>query len=162
MTHYFTKVNTLAELKAEYRRLCMIHHPDLGGDTATMQAINAEYDQRFEQLKQAHNAACEEDQQTTETPEKFRRIVTALLRMDGITVELCGVWLWISGDTRRHKDALKAEGCRWSANKGMWYWRHAENTSRRHRGTSTISQIRTKYGSQAFHTGGSYALALEG
>ena len=37
---YFTECKTLDELKKEYRRLAMQHHPDVGGDTATMQAIN--------------------------------------------------------------------------------------------------------------------------
>lgn len=41
---YFTNCTTLEDLKKEYRRLTMLHHPDRGGDTATMQAINAEHD----------------------------------------------------------------------------------------------------------------------
>ena len=48
---YFTNCKTLDDLKAEYRRLAKRHHPDLGGDKATMQAINAEYETRFEILK---------------------------------------------------------------------------------------------------------------
>ena len=39
---YFANCKTLDELKKEFRRLCMIHHPDRGGDTATMAAINAD------------------------------------------------------------------------------------------------------------------------
>lgn len=48
---YFAGCRTLDELKKEYRRFAMKHHPDHGGDTATMQAINAEYESRFEVLK---------------------------------------------------------------------------------------------------------------
>ena len=33
---YFNHCHTLDELKKEYRRLTMKHHPDRGGDTATM------------------------------------------------------------------------------------------------------------------------------
>lgn len=33
---YFNNCNTLDELKKEYRRLAMIHHPDRGGDLETM------------------------------------------------------------------------------------------------------------------------------
>ena len=44
---YFTNCTTLDELKKEFRRLCMKHHPDRGGDTATMAAINAEYEALF-------------------------------------------------------------------------------------------------------------------
>ena len=147
MAQFFKNVNSLDELKKEYRRLVMINHPDHGGDTATMQAINAEHDALFEALKAKHNAEHDEDHQTTETPEEFREIIEALLRMDGVEVELCGSWLWIGGNTRAHKDDLKAAGCRWSSSKKLWYWRHAEDAHRWHRGRSTIGQIRTKYGS---------------
>ena len=41
---YFNNINSLDELKKEFRRLAMLHHPDRGGDTATMQAINPEFD----------------------------------------------------------------------------------------------------------------------
>lgn len=41
---YFGSVKSFDELKAHYRALAMQHHPDRGGDLATMQAINAEYD----------------------------------------------------------------------------------------------------------------------
>lgn len=153
MAQFFKNVNSLEELKKEYRRLVMLHHPDHGGDTATMQAINAEHDALFEALKAKHNAEHDEDHQTTETPEEFREIIEALLRMDGVEVELCGSWLWIGGNTRAHKDALKAAGCRWSSSKKLWYWRHAEDAHRWHRGRSTIGEIRTKYGSQYFGTG---------
>lgn len=37
---YFTNCKNLDELKKEYRRLSMIHHPDRGGDPEIMKAIN--------------------------------------------------------------------------------------------------------------------------
>ena len=160
MAQYFKNVNSLEELKREYRRLVMIHHPDHGGDTATMQAINAEHDALFEVLKAKHNAEHDAAHQTTETPEEFREIIDALLRMDGVEVELCGSWLWIGGNTRAHKDELKAAGCRWSSSKKLWYWRHSEVAHHWHRGRTTIVEIREKYGSQYFGNG-SRAASLE-
>lgn len=151
---YFTNINTLDELKAAYRRLSMKHHPDRGGDTATMQEINAEHDELFERLKKQHNASADEFHQTTETPEEFREIIELLLRLEGLTVELCGSWLWIGGDTRQHKETLKAAGCHWSNNKKLWYWHHAEEGRKWRRGKATMSDIRTKYGSQVFDAAG--------
>ena len=151
---YFTNINTLDELKAAYRRLSMKHHPDRGGDPATMQEINAEHDELFERLKKQHNASADEFHQTTETPEEFREIIELLLRLEGLTVELCGSWLWIGGDTRQHKETLKAAGCRWSNNKKLWYWHHAEEGRKWRRGKATMSDIRTKYGSQVFDAAG--------
>lgn len=67
---YFAAINNLEELKREYKRLAMQHHPDRGGDTATMQAINAEYDAAFSRLKVIYNATAATP--TTETAESTR------------------------------------------------------------------------------------------
>lgn len=67
---YFAGINDLTALKAEYKRLALANHPDRGGDTATMQAINAEYDAAFARLKVAYNATAATP--TTETAESTR------------------------------------------------------------------------------------------
>ena len=152
---FFKNINTLEELKKEYRRLAMKYHPDRGGDAETMKAVNNEHDVLFEVLKKAHNEKAANDttgktRPTTETPEAFRDIVSVLLKMDGIEVELCGCWLWIDGDTRPHKDALKLAGCRWSPNKKKWYWRHEGDGGRRYhkKGGYTMDEIRAFHGSE--------------
>lgn len=156
---YFIECKTLDELKKQYRRLAMLHHPDVGGDLETMKAINNEYAARFEALKDQHNARAAADETgktraTSEAPEEFIEIIEKLLHMSGLEVELCGSWLWIGGNTREHKDELKAAGCRWSNNKKLWYWHHAEEGRKWHKGSKTMNQIRNKYGSQTFRSGG--------
>lgn len=148
---YFVNCKSLEDLKAEYRRLVKIHHPDMGGSTETMQAINDEHDRVFEILKKQHNASADEYHQTTETAEEFRTIITALLKLDGVICELCGNWLWLSGNTKAHKEELKALGCRWSQNKQSWYWRHPESGRKHYKGHKSMNDIRMKYGSQVFH-----------
>ncbi len=150
MANYFENVKTLNDLKAEYRRLAMANHPDLGGSTAVMQEINAAYDRLFAVLKDAHNAAADEEHQTNEMPHEFRDIITALLRMDGLKIELCGCWLWITGNTRAHKDELKALGCHWSQQKAAWSWHHRDPGARWYRGKRTMQEIRRKYGTIGF------------
>ena len=63
---YFAQCKNLEELKKEFRRLAMIHHPDRGGDVETMKEINNEYDSAFPALK-AKTAA-----QSTETAQSTR------------------------------------------------------------------------------------------
>lgn len=48
---YFQNIHSLADLKKEYRRLAMLHHPDKGGDTALMQQLNTEFGKLFEVWK---------------------------------------------------------------------------------------------------------------
>ena len=158
MTKYFVNCKNLDELKKAYKAAAMKNHPDMGGDTATMQAINAEYEARFEVLKRSQNEQAAADttgrsHATTESAGDFIAIISALLKLDGITVELCGRWLWIGGETMKNKEALKAAGCRWSSTKKLWSWHFAEDGSRWHKGTKTMSQIRSKYGSTTFTRG---------
>ena len=163
MTNFFTACHDLNALKHEYRRLALLHHPDCGGTDDMMKTINAAYEIRFEQLKREHNAKADADtsgkvRATTETAREFMGIINALLKLDGLTIELCGCWLWISGDTKKHKDALKAAGCRWAAQKKMWSWHHAEDGSSFYRGKKSMTEIRSKYGSTTFSAAGTEEL----
>ena len=47
MTKYFKSIKSFDDLKNQYRSLLNANHPDNGGDLATMQEINAEYDALF-------------------------------------------------------------------------------------------------------------------
>lgn len=150
---YFVNCTTLEELKMEYRRLAMMYHPDReGGDLAIMKMVNNDHDEMFEILKKRANATAGAGRETTETPEEFREIIEKLIRMDGIDVELCGSWLWISGDTFPHREELKAAGCRWAKAKRMWYWHH-EDAGAWKRGKLSMEAIREKYGSEKIVTG---------
>ena len=108
---YFNNITSLDELKKAYRRLAMKHHPDCGGSEEIMKQINAEHDALFETLKASHNKTADEYHQTTETAEEFRDIITALLKLDGLEIELCGSWLWIGGTPGNTRTRLK----RWAA-----------------------------------------------
>lgn len=146
---YFKSITTLAELKATYRTLALIHHPDKGGNLEVMKAINNEYETLFEQLKKAHNEEPKnKEKQMHETPDQFRDIVVALMNLADLEIELCGEWLWISGNTRAVKDELKALGCLWASKKMMWYWRAEQFKTPFNRKAKSMSEIRNKYGSQ--------------
>lgn len=152
---FFDSCANLDELKAAYRKAAMKYHPDRGGDTATMQRINNEYEAAFNRLKNAQNAAAAADttgatRATAEQAQDFIEIINRLLRLDGLKIELCGRWLWITGDTIRHKAELKAAGCKWAAKKKAWTWHFPEDGDVFSRGRRTMAQIRQKYGSQTF------------
>ena len=54
---YFKEVETLEDLKRQYRTLAMKNHPDRGGDAELMKAINNEYDAFFKMVKDTHKTA---------------------------------------------------------------------------------------------------------
>jgi len=150
---YFQNCKTIEELKAAYHALAIKHHPDHGGNLYIMQEINTEYEETFERMKNAgetnfhHEDGSSWNPYANETAAEFIRIIDQLIRMRGITAELCGCWIWISGDTKDHKDALKAAGCSWAPKKGMWYWRPSYERGKR-RGNTPMDRIRETYGSR--------------
>lgn len=154
---YFNSCHTAEELKKEYFKLALQHHPDRGGDVRVMQAVNVEYETAWARLKDTHqNAAGKQytntgDKATAEMPEEYQRIIDALIRLRGIRIEICGSWIWVSGDTRPHKDQFKALGMYWAPKKEMWYWRPPEKATIRHKPRS-MDYIRQTYGSQVIDT----------
>ena len=39
-----------------------------------------------------------------------------------VNAEICGNWIWISGDTRRYSQQLRKLGCEFSKEKAMWFY----------------------------------------
>lgn len=150
---WFVNPTTLEELKAQYKKLAFAHHPDMGGSTEEMQEINAEYEILCRELATVHKNAAGEYYSSpvdkAEAPEEFIEIIEKLIHMDGIDVELCGSWLWVTGNTRAHKDELKEMRFRWSPNKAAWYFHHG---AFRKKGEKLLSldEIRDMYGSEKF------------
>ena len=83
-----------------------------------------------------------------EKQELLEKIV-ALKQLPGLEISLCGSWIWIGGDTKPQKDALKALGCWWAAKKKLWYW-HLPVETRHYRRckTKSMEEIEAKYGKQ--------------
>lgn len=147
---YFDNCKTMDELKKAYKSLAMKHHPDLGGDLEAMKRINNEYERFFNILKKQKNEDAEQGKATvtTEDAEDFIIILDILFKLDGLNIELCGRWLWIDGETMKHKEELKKAGCKWCKNKKKWSWHYAEDSVYRSKKAMTMDAIRDKYGSQ--------------
>ena len=147
---YFIYCETLEELKAEYRKLAMQYHPDRqGGDLETMQEINNEYEQMFERLKNKHKTAEGKayEKATNEAPSEFIDLINALLKMQGIHIEVIGSFVWVSGNTKEHKDSLKAIGFRWHTTKKVWY-KAPSDYIKRSKTKYTMQEVRNMYGVQ--------------
>jgi len=136
--------NTEDDLKKAYREASKKYHPDIVGKVGLkmMQAINAAY----ATLKSAEAWTC--NQTTSENIlDTILDIWNKIDTLPGIQGEVCGMWLWISGDTRPHKDTLKSLDCKWAPKKKMWYWRPKNYKKSKKSKTCTIEIIRYHYGS---------------
>lgn len=155
---YFVNCRCVEDLKELYRELAMKWHPDRGGDLEAMKAINAEFDECFEQLKNtrrnigedaAENPYYEASKATTETAGEFRNIIERLIILDGLVIELIGRWIWVTGETKKYKEILKELGFRWCGKKIAWSW-HKKEDGTRSRGKYSMNEIRQRYGSTQF------------
>jgi len=146
---YFNNPKTLEELKKQYRELALKHHPDMGGNTETMKAINNEYDKLFPKLKDVHQTkdgtTYTAKQETAETPEYFKDLINELMKMDGIIIEIIGCFVWVTGNTKPNKDRLKALNFQWHSKKTAWYLK-PEDYRKRSRKDYGLDEIRAMYG----------------
>ena len=159
---YFKNVNTLEELRKQYKELLKQYHPDNpNGSTEATQEINAEYDRLFKVLKDRH-----ESKQTStdgakadfnnykydfEADEKLREVLQKIINFANINIEIVGCWLWVDSDTYPHKDALKALGFKWASEKKKWYF-HTDAFRKRSKRKLSMDDIRNLYGSTEVQT----------
>ena len=152
---YFKNVNTLEELRKQYKELLKKFHPDNpNGSTEATQEINQEYEKLFKLLKDRHDSKQTSDNIKYDFSEdaKLREALNKVINFTGVTIEIIGEWIWISGNTYQYKKELKEIGFRWASNKKAWYW-HSEAFRKRSKRKLTMNDIRNYYGSTEVQTG---------
>jgi len=127
-------------IKSAWRKACSKYHPDKGGSTHMMQAVNEAY----ETLLNAKDL--EQPESFTDYGDELNAALNAIIDLPGLDIELCGSWLWVSGDTRTHKDVLKSSGFKWAPKKKQWSF-HPQGFKSYGRGKASMDEIRAKYGS---------------
>lgn len=154
MNNYFKDCYTAEDLKAAYKKLAKALHPDNNnGERAAFQEMKAQFERLWDRLKNVHKAqqggtyTATGDKATKETAADFMNIVDSLLSFPGLVIELCGRWLWISGDTKPVKAELKKLGCKWCSKKGLWSWHFPEDGTGKHKAWD-MAKIRGFYGSE--------------
>ncbi len=150
---WFQNIKTLQDLRKEYRRLVIKHHPDNNGSEDTIKEINAEYDILFKKMKydfeqtDTYNSATDKQKQQYDWQKdaQIRDIILQLSRFKDITVEIIGVWIWVSNCYEYRKE-LKELGFHWARQKQMWYM-HFDDYHKFNSKPASMSHIRAKYGS---------------
>lgn len=147
---FFTGCTTLQDVKALYKRLAKENHPDLGGDTATMQAINTEYAYACAKIAKGAGLSGEQADKEIKFSEQYREVIEKIVYLPGIVIEIVGNWIWVTGNTRPVKDTLKCAGLFFASKKSAWYYR-SDAFKVRGKG-APLHEIRRKYGSETINT----------
>lgn len=150
---WFKDISRPDELRKLYRKLVVRYHPDNGGSEDDIKEINAEYDILFKKMKNdfeqkdTYKNATDKQKQSYDWQKdaQIRETLMQLSRFRDITVEVIGVWIWVS-DCYPYRKELKALGFRWARQKQMWY-RHFDDYHRFSAKPASMSYIRSKYGS---------------
>lgn len=147
---HFNGCTTIEQVKILYKKLAMENHPDRGGDTATMQAINTEY--AFACAKIAKGAGLNDEEANIEIKlsEEYRQVIEKIIHLPGIVIEIVGNWIWVTGNSKPVKDELKAAGLFYASKKIAWYYRNEFFKTRGN--NAPLEQIRKRYGSETINT----------
>lgn len=142
---YFEGLTTETEIKARYKELAKQYHPDLGGSTEAMKQVNEQYEKVLTGAYQKAGKSITEIDELLEKDAVLRDKLNEIVSYPGISIELCGTWLWVTGDTRPVKEKLKEAKFRWAKNKHCWFWRAEEHKSYNRKAMS-LDEIRQKHG----------------
>lgn len=133
-----------ADIKKAYREQANRYHPDKNPSGADMmKLINTAYDV----LKNTQALTVSENTTLAEYPEILSNVLNAINTLDGLTIEVCGLWVWVTGNTKIHKATLKEQGFKWANNKSAWFYRPNTAKSRNRYKPWDMEQIRNTYGS---------------
>lgn len=108
------------DIKTTYKKLALKYHPDrnpLGAEL--MKAVNAAFDILIANIDKIKQFQSTEEKDHYNYGEEMEKILTALNTMPGIVFEVLGNWIWISGNTKEHKESLKMMGCKWASKKAQ-------------------------------------------
>ena len=133
---------TKTEIKEAYRKAAFKYHPDRNpAGLKMMQLVNIAYDT----LKDFEGETTSLNKNNKDFGEIINNALNAVINL-GLEVEICGAWAWVSGNTKPHKEILKANGFFWSPKKLSWYFRPDDYKSH-NRHAWSMEQIRSTYGS---------------
>lgn len=93
----------------------------------------------------------EEEKATNEMADRFTDIIDKIIFYQGIKIDVCGCFVWVSGNTYDYKDNLKENGFRYSGDKKCWYFTDKKYHKRSKRKVS-FDEIKSMYGDEEVET----------
>lgn len=107
-----------------------------------MKQINNEYEIMFAYIEKHGGQS-----KNHSVNDGFREAMDAVIKMEGLNIEICGSWIWVDGNTYPYKAEIKKAGFNWAGKKKMWFW-HSEGEISCNRKNMSMDNIRALHGSE--------------
>ncbi|MDA9558179.1 J domain-containing protein [Vibrio sp.] len=150
------------QVKKAYKKASIKFHPDKNpSNKHLMVSINCAYDFLKSILEnQSEISEDIEDKIKGICAEELQKILDELVNLEGLEIEICGNWIWVTGETKKHKDKLGKNGIGlfYAKKKKSWYYRPSDYKSKS-RKSHSMDEIRKKYGSNEFKEKGRKKIA---
>lgn len=122
---YFQNCDTLEKIKAEYRRLALLHHPDRGGNHNVMVEINRTYETALQSLNKRDTNKTSNFGDYNFTRQQFDAFMWAkeFFKYCGdiqVIPDYSDAQIYISGNTYPYKEYLKKQGFWWQPADRAW------------------------------------------
>lgn len=122
-----SKSETLEDLKRVYSD----EYSEVRYDVDLLKDLDLAYEDNFDAVRCLHRTKggkvhSTESAQNHETVGFFPEFVEAISNMADVEYNIEGTWLWVSGNTKPHREELKRLGLRWAPKRKMWYKKPAE------------------------------------
>ena len=153
---------TVDGIHRAYKAYALRWHPDRqGGDVEMMKLGNVARDmliKHIEFLSREFDNFRAESETFDNIPDILQAVLSKIIRLEGLYIEICGTWIWVSGNTRPYKDFFKSQGFRWAPKKCQWYFTPSPRKRFRHR-EFTMEEIRERYASTQYDSEGREKIA---
>lgn len=157
VVNYFKDVIKLEQLRPKYKELALQFHPDRPeGDTRIMQVINDQYHKLLKQFEgtKLFNKKTNEEYSFKYDYTKEQALMDKIgevisLKLQNITLEVIGDWLWIHGVSKEQSKLFGREGigAKFSGKHIAWYWCKTINIFKKRPSGLKLDEIRNYYGS---------------
>jgi DnaJ-class molecular chaperone len=153
---------TKKEVKSIYRKLSKQYHPDKNPDDKQAEekfkAIGNAYEVIIKNYSFSETTLSDEEKEYQSKSdffyifdEEMERVYKEIMNLPDIEIELCGLWMWVGGQTYNVKKELKAAGLKFAHKKQMWFYK-PEFYKCFNRKEFGMDEIRTSYGSNPLKT----------
>jgi len=133
-----------ADVKTAYREAALKYHPDRNPNgLELMKLVNLAFEFLAKHSGKWTLSHGSDDRPLTEA---MQEVFDKIRHFPGLAIEVCGTWLWISGETYNYKAELRAVGAKWSRNKRSWYW-SPPGYRKRSKRVFDMPEIRATFGS---------------